>query len=207
MNALDESQTTTLFRHHRDVALQFMSSGEGTVLSLVAFAVFASVCLALAIRNQKAALREVKALSIILFLLNLSMIYHGLIILIRRYALYVGGIGLSIISMYAALRALTNAGAEKGQWSPMQLPLFPCRTTHTRLFPTKHSFSYFYLYVGIPIGWYGNTGAMLSADTRSPTLDCQRKRRTWFSVEAEDYLERGGHPDGLLGKLRDFLKS
>jgi DUF1365 family protein len=28
----------------------------------------------------------------------------------------------------------------------------------------------------------------------------------WFSVEAEDYLERGTHPGGLRGKLSEYLR-
>ncbi|KAL8910450.1 MAG: hypothetical protein Q9171_004244 [Xanthocarpia ochracea] len=31
--------------------------------------------------------------------------------------------------------------------------LFPSKTSHTRLFPKKHSFTYSYLLVGIPVGW------------------------------------------------------
>ena len=42
--------------------------------------------------------------------------------------------------------------------------LFPSRTSHMRLFPKNHSFSYSYLLVGIPVGWRGSTGSLISAD-------------------------------------------
>lgn len=82
--------------------------------------------------------------------------------------------------------------------------LLPCRTTHSRLLPTKHSFSYSYLYVGIPVGWTGRAGSILSADS---DLDKRNTRKTWFSVAAEDYLARGVHELGLKGKLQDYLTS
>jgi DUF1365 family protein len=82
--------------------------------------------------------------------------------------------------------------------------MIPCRTTHSRLLPTKHSFSYSYLYVGIPVGWAGQVGTILSADS---DLDKLNTRKTWFSVAAEDYLERGVHELGFKGKLQDYLKT
>ncbi|KAL9619513.1 MAG: hypothetical protein Q9160_005876 [Pyrenula sp. 1 TL-2023] len=81
--------------------------------------------------------------------------------------------------------------------------IFPCRTTHTRFYPQAHSFAYTYLYVGIPVGWSGRAGTLLSAEnTRS-----HRRPRSWFSVEAEDYLARGFHSNGLVGKLQDYLRA
>ncbi|GAB7341773.1 hypothetical protein MBLNU457_g0105t1 [Dothideomycetes sp. NU457] len=83
--------------------------------------------------------------------------------------------------------------------------LIPGRTTHTRLFPKKHSFSYSYFYVGIPVGWKGRAGSSLSADVDLLPLD--DRRYGWFHVDAADYLTRGDHPDGLEGKLRQYLRS
>lgn len=84
--------------------------------------------------------------------------------------------------------------------------MIPCRTTHTRLFQAKHSFSYPYFFVGVPVGWTSRAGTILSADCRSRPWE-EAGRRTWFSVEAEDYLERGTHPLGLCGKLSECLRS
>lgn len=84
---------------------------------------------------------------------------------------------------------------------------FPSRTTHTRLFPQKHSFSYSYLLVGVPVGWRGRCGRMLAVD-QAVTGSGNVKGSTqfsWFSVNAENYLERGQKHLGLDGKLRKFL--
>ncbi|KAL8909080.1 MAG: hypothetical protein Q9207_000414 [Kuettlingeria erythrocarpa] len=86
--------------------------------------------------------------------------------------------------------------------------LFPSRTSHTRLFPKKHSFTYSYLLVGIPVGWRGAAGSFLSTD--DPDEELSRIfvfRRPWFSVGAGDYLERGGENLGLRGKLEAYLIS
>ena len=97
------------------------------------------------------------------------------------------------------------ANREPSGLKPM---LFPSRTTHTRLFPKVHSFSYSYLYAGIPIGWTGSAGTLLSADPMigSKTVETRSVERTWFNVEGQDYLQRGHHPDGLAGKLKDYLR-
>lgn len=84
--------------------------------------------------------------------------------------------------------------------------IFPCRTSHTRLFPKKHSFSYSYLFVAIPVGWRGHVSSVLSADTKGLPQNRGRPRNGWFSVDSADYLARGDHLDGLQGKLDDFLK-
>ena len=85
--------------------------------------------------------------------------------------------------------------------------IFPCRTTHSRFFPKKHSFSYSYLLVGIPIGWRGAIGSFLSADETNNQACARQRQRTWFSVCAEDYLQRGIDVCGLKGKLQSFLAS
>lgn len=88
---------------------------------------------------------------------------------------------------------------------------FPSRTTHTRLFPKTHSFSYSYLLVGIPVGWRGSVGGMLSADRETHGVrngfqdgfSCS----SWYTVDAGDYLDRGYRHLGLDGKLRKFIRS
>jgi DUF1365 family protein len=101
----------------------------------------------------------------------------------------------------------TSPAAEKEQTKAGLPPLMiPCRTTHTRFSPAKHSFSYSYLFVGIPVGWSGRAGTILSADSHCAAVQ-GNSRRTWFGVEAEDYLERGNHPGGLRGKLFEYLRN
>ncbi|KAI0853086.1 hypothetical protein F5Y00DRAFT_250841 [Daldinia vernicosa] len=79
--------------------------------------------------------------------------------------------------------------------------LFPCRTTHARLFPKKHTFSYSYLLVGIPVGWTGVAGGMVSNDEYSTGVG------GWYKIDASDYLDRGNGHLGLRGKLDAYLKS
>lgn len=85
--------------------------------------------------------------------------------------------------------------------------VFPSRTTHTRFFPKKHSFSYSYLLVGVPIGCRGAIGSLLSVDEGDIGNATGPKQRAWLSVNATDYLHRGFGARGLKGKLEDFLKT
>lgn len=96
--------------------------------------------------------------------------------------------------------------SSKDRTEPRPL-LFPCQTTHTRLFPEKHSFSYPYLLVGVPVGRRGGANSFLSADLQSGNVDEAHKSKAWFHVSARDHLERGEHVDGLRGKLDDFLQA
>lgn len=97
--------------------------------------------------------------------------------------------------------------------------IFPCRTSHTRIFPRKHSFSYSYLFVGVPIGGdQGASGSLLSvgSETRLDNDDDEEEdektkqifntAKSWFHVEAADYLNRGNSL-GLEGKLHAYLRS
>ncbi len=74
--------------------------------------------------------------------------------------------------------------------------LIPSRTTHARMFPEKHAFSYSYLFVGIPIGMTGKVGSALSVDSQE---------RNWFHVRSADHLSRGGAKLDLAGKLKRYL--
>lgn len=86
---------------------------------------------------------------------------------------------------------------------PIPPLLIPARTTHTRFFPKKHSFSYSYFYVGIPIGWRGCSGTALSADVE--LVSPLKRRRGWFDVNSNDHLDRYARRKGLKQKLMAFL--
>ena len=92
-------------------------------------------------------------------------------------------------------------------WNPMKPMIFPCRTSHTRLFPKIHSFSYSYLFVGIPVGWRGHVSNILSADLKNFSRGWRQTNKGWLNVESADYLARGENSLGLRGKLDDHLKS
>ena len=91
--------------------------------------------------------------------------------------------------------------------NPLRPLVFPCRTTHTRLFPKKHSFSYSYLFVGIPVGWRGSVGSFFSADLESLSSKDPRQKHGWLSVESADYLNRDDDVHGLQGKIDSYLQS
>ncbi|KAI5927417.1 hypothetical protein F4810DRAFT_365931 [Camillea tinctor] len=106
----------------------------------------------------------------------------------------------------AILISLPSYGRKRGMppsaWQgPGRPMLFPCQTTHTRLFPKKHSFVYSYLLVGVPVGWAGVAGDMISTGIGDGV------RKGWYNIDAADYLERGrGHIE-LRGKLDEYLQS
>lgn len=103
---------------------------------------------------------------------------------------------------------LENESAQGGHESGLKPLLLPARTTHTRLFPKKHSFSYSYLLVGIPVGWRGAVGSFLSADILPECIPGNFKsRKSWFNISAADYLDRGSEDSSLQGKLQSYLKS
>ena len=109
---------------------------------------------------------------------------------------------------------LTWTALETPKWNgPGKVYLFPARTTHSRMFPKKHSFSYSYLVVGIPVGWEGNAGGMISSGAKSESglsswfSLTPRLRKGWYNVDAGDYLERGNSERGLRGKLDDYLRA
>ena len=74
--------------------------------------------------------------------------------------------------------------------------LIPSRTTHSRIFPKKHAFSYSYLFVGIPVGVCGRISNALSIDS---------DQKSWFNVSSNDYLTRGSGRLSLAEKLKRYL--
>ena len=77
--------------------------------------------------------------------------------------------------------------------------LLPSRTSHTRMFPKKHSFAYSLLQVAIPVGSTGRFNSLLSI---GPV-----KRRAWYHVQASDYLTRNSEDTSLHSKLGMYLRS
>ncbi|KAF1983263.1 hypothetical protein K402DRAFT_414494 [Aulographum hederae CBS 113979] len=67
------------------------------------------------------------------------------------------------------------------------------------MFPQKHSFSYSYLCVSVPVGFEGRCGSLVSVD--------EKDRPCWFNIKAADFLERGGKEDDLSAKLSHYLRT
>lgn len=80
--------------------------------------------------------------------------------------------------------------------------IFPCRTTHARMFPEKHDFGYSYLQCGYPIIPFATT-----ATGRDITDGRDRGLGSWWlRVKADDYLARGHGNLGFYNKLKLYLK-
>ena len=90
------------------------------------------------------------------------------------------------------------------KWS-LEFPkarIFPCRTTHARTFPKRHTFQYSYLQCGFPIVPDGTT-----PDRIDFGLGNDRKLGSWWlHIKADDYLERGNGALGFYGKLQSYLR-
>ncbi|KAH7148666.1 hypothetical protein EDB81DRAFT_470735 [Dactylonectria macrodidyma] len=120
--------------------------------------------------------------------------------------------GLTIVTLTAGYQirrlVLKNSGAT---WNGLGSPyLIPSRISHTRFFPKKHSFSYSYLVVGIPVGFSGSAHGIISADVPEKStswFSYMFARKAWFDVDPADYLQRGRAELGLRGKLDDYLHS
>ena len=88
--------------------------------------------------------------------------------------------------------------------------IIPGKTTHTRLFPKTHKFSYPYLLVAVPVGLRANVNSLLSLDEDTKQLNAWQRwimLATPYKVDGQDYLERQECAGGLRGKLDRFLKS
>lgn len=104
-------------------------------------------------------------------------------------------------------RERTTRAEASSSSNPLKPLVYPCQTSHTRVFPKEHAFSYSYLMVGIPVGWRGSVGTFLSADINSLPWKGRTPLAAWFSVESADHLGRGDHVHGLQGKLDSYLTS
>ena len=120
---------------------------------------------------------------------------------------------LSVVMILQALGSMQTTTTDAKWEGHGRVLLFPARTTHSRMFPKRHSFSYSYLVVGIPVGWQGIAGGMVSSrlntgqNTRSWFSSQHRNHKGWFDIDAADYLERGNGQMGLRGKLDSYLES
>lgn len=77
--------------------------------------------------------------------------------------------------------------------------ILPARTSHSRMFPTQHSFSYSYLQVLVPVGFSGKCGQLLSVGNV--------RWKGWFHVSAADYLNRNSSSTSLKTKLSEYLNT
>lgn len=120
---------------------------------------------------------------------------------------------LSIVIILQTFRSMQTRTPDSRWQGRGRVLLFPAITTHSRTFPKRHSFSYSYLVVGIPVGWQGVAGGMVSSGLntvqRSHSWRSHRpsNHKGWYDIDAADYLERGNRELGLRGKLDSYLES
>jgi DUF1365 family protein len=81
--------------------------------------------------------------------------------------------------------------------------IFPCHTTHARMFPKRHAFAYSYLQCGFPVVPSGITYSGIEF----PSGKDQEFGTWWLRVRAEDYLERGDGAKGFYWKLKAYLRA
>ncbi|KIW37315.1 uncharacterized protein PV06_10365 [Exophiala oligosperma] len=165
--------------------------------------------------------RNLKAISLSLAILKSKYLWSKLCNLpVSETYVYPAGLGAIFlsglwwtISSRSSSTSIKNtddalgAGRSCEKASRLAARIFESSTTHTRLFPTKHSFSYSYLLVGIPVGCGGrplSAGGVLSL---GPPRSNNGDGVPWFSIHADDYLQRGPYVGGLRGKLDEFLAS
>lgn len=116
-----------------------------------------------------------------------------------------------LLQIVRYIRGLKQTSSPSNDF-PLKPLLFPSQTSHVRMFPTKHGFTYSYLLTGVPVGWRGSVGGMLSEDdSKSPTAWHRRifsldLGGAWYTINSDDYLDRGHAEGGLEEKLRDYLQ-
>lgn len=125
-----------------------------------------------------------------------------------KYGLHMLHYAAAACILIVSLRAILSASnVTTSAWTGnTKVLLLPCKTTHARLFPKKHSFDYSYLVVGIPVGWEGIAGGLVSSSSKKQPW-YSWSRRGWYHVNPADYLYRGDGHLGLREKLNAYLVS
>lgn len=126
--------------------------------------------------------------------------------------LAISNFAIAFLAFHVLWRIFAKTDAPR--WDgPGRVLIFPSRTTHMRLFPKKHQFSYSYLVVGIPVGWEGSIGGLLSVGVEASWslsswfIPGSWFQKGWFTVDDRDFFERGHSSTGLRGKLDAYLKT
>ena len=106
-------------------------------------------------------------------------------------------------SSNATAPELSNGTVQKSGVEAPKPRIFPCQTTHARMFPKRHAFAYSYLQCGYPIV----CSRAQQDETGFPSGGDRYLGSWWLRVRAEDYLERGDGELGFYQKLRKYLKA
>ena len=194
------------------------SNSNGFVVNtrdLYYFAIYSCIWCLRSFYDRNSSLKDARLFVVLSLLLYFNERIHcGIVGSILNLATIEGALFLIQRALCSLSWATSRSGeSEKLDIGPAELSLkpriFPCRTTHTRMFPKIHSFSYSYLMIGVPVGWRGTICSMVSADLdmMHTFKSTYRTYKGWFNIEAADYLARGNAHLGLRGKLHAYLKS
>jgi hypothetical protein len=109
-----------------------------------------------------------------------------------------------LVFLFMTAFALSRSFHQKSRktWSDVDCTeplILRCRTTHSRMFPKRHSFGYRYLQVAVPVGYCCNYSSIISVGPNSSLA--------LFSVNAADYLIKSSTENTLEGKLTEYLES
>lgn len=115
--------------------------------------------------------------------------------------------GIFLVGYYAS-RWIVNRRVNSTASTAHRL-LIPGRITHHRLYPQKHSFSYPYLLLGIPVEVSDNANDTMLTNVHSPWSWFTQLSglTTLFEVCPADHLQRIRSDNGLRGKLDAYLGS
>ncbi|KAI1812556.1 hypothetical protein GGS20DRAFT_578264 [Poronia punctata] len=106
--------------------------------------------------------------------------------------------------IYAVIKRVGNRDGEDRlpSWlGPNRPALFPCRISHSTLHPNKRRVQYLRYFVGVPLGWRGVVGGIVSVDCQADsTISC-------FDINAKDYFTQGYKHLILWERLDLFLNS
>jgi hypothetical protein len=134
-------------------------------------------------------------------------------ITVERLPGFLCGVALAVFGLLVVRRYGSNASVvptpqgtyERTERWTLEHPrpwIFPCRTTHARMFPKRHAFGYSYLLCGFPIIPTSTTDdGMNVSDGKDRMMGSW-----WLRVRAEDYLKRGNGAVGFYRKLRAFMR-
>lgn len=122
------------------------------------------------------------------------------------YALVYKGLQYACIGL-VLLRGLRCLLTRTTSWAgPGKVLLIPCKRTHSSSAGENHTTAYSCLHVGIPVGWEGVSGGLVSSSSQRTTWS-SAGRTCLYNVDAADHLEDGEAHLSLRGKLDMYLDS
>ncbi|OAQ99324.1 hypothetical protein LLEC1_06152 [Akanthomyces lecanii] len=203
MDSVDDTPLTLAVVRFADYADRFLQNWPGSIFLSASFTLYYSLF---------GGRQDVVLIAAAAALASPSALWQ----LLARHAQHVLGAVLIVACIVISIRFMILSaprivhGTSARRTESAGSFFIPSRTTHSRLFPKKHSFAYSYLTVGIPVGLRTHVNGILSVDPFTP-----RANRGWwawlssplYEVDSANHLARGVAKGGLREKLNNFLSS